>query len=67
MQPENLLQEKVLRSYVHSENIAFWFNQSFIMEAFSLMFIGYKVINVFRINRKVDVILSSIEKVNLLI
>jgi hypothetical protein len=29
----------------------------------SLMFIGYKVINVFRINRKIDVMLSSIEKV----
>lgn len=28
----------------------------------SLMFIGYKVINVFRINRKIDVMLSSIEK-----
>ena len=29
----------------------------------SLMFIGYKIINVFRINRKVDVMITSIEKV----
>lgn len=31
----------------------------------SLLFIGYKVINVFRINHKMDVMLSSIEKVKL--
>jgi hypothetical protein len=26
VQPENLLQEKILRSHVRSESIAFWFN-----------------------------------------
>ena len=33
----------------------------------SLLFIGYKILNVFRINRKIDIMLTSIEKVNYLI
>jgi hypothetical protein len=34
------------------------------MESMSLMFIGYKIINVFRINRKIDVMITAIERVS---
>ena len=34
------------------------------MESMSLMFIGYKILNVFRINRKIDVMITAIERVS---
>lgn len=61
--PENFLLESSVSQYYYMQDIAFWYQQKFVLEAFSLMFIGYKLAMVFRISRSIDIFMQSIERV----
>ena len=60
-QPEDFLLETSVKKDLFTANIAFWFQQKFILESVSLMFIGYKIALVLRINRGMDLMMSTIE------
>ena len=61
LSPEDFLYESFVKKDIFTANLAFWFNQKFILEAVSLMFIGYKMALVLRINRGMDLMMSTIE------
>ena len=53
----------ILNTPYYTANIAYWYQQAFVFESFSLMFLAYRLAMALRVFRSVDIILKSIETV----
>ena len=63
---KKLMTSEVNQEYFFSAHIAFWFQQAFVLEAMSLIFIAYKIVQVFRISRNINILLESLESASLM-
>lgn len=52
-----------MNKFIFTGNIAYWHHEGLILNAMSLLFIGYKIAIVFRIVRSVDLLMQTIERV----
>ncbi|CDW84322.1 UNKNOWN [Stylonychia lemnae] len=65
--PDKFMTNETNKEYFYTLSMAYWFYQSFIIDSICLLFILYKMIQVFRTYRTIEIILQSIETASLLV
>ena len=63
LNPLKFLMGSILNTPYYTANIAYWYQQAFVFESFSLMFLAYRLAMALKVFRSVDIILKSIETV----